>query len=89
MKTIVGIINFDSILLAKANPNEGNQSAQEPNQDTQGPELNFNNEDENEPNLTKSGIRDVTASSNMRARSHHSSTPLGAKGDSVKSSQQK
>lgn len=37
MKTLNGIINFDSILLAEANPNEGNTSAQTPNLDAQEP----------------------------------------------------
>lgn len=37
MKTLNGIINFDSILLDEANPNEGNTSAQTPNLDAQEP----------------------------------------------------
>lgn len=90
IKTIVGIINFDSILLAKANPNEGKTNAQEPKQEHQGPEFNFN-EDDDESNLNKSGTRDVTAYDRniKRARSPRNSNLTGAKGDSVEPSQQK
>ena len=65
MKTLNGIINFDSILLAEVNPNEGNTSAQTPNPDAQEPSPSSTSPEgpENEDsNLCDAGIRDATAS---------------------------
>jgi hypothetical protein len=86
-------MNGNIILLAKANPNEGSNSMQAPNQDTQdsSPESGGSTpEDEDEPNHKDEGIRDVTAEHQgenffgVRARSRHSSTNRSMKGDSTK-----
>ena len=57
-KGMNGIINICTTLLAKSDPNEGNNNAQAPNQVTQDtiPSQGI------DPNLDNSGIRDATAS---------------------------
>lgn len=97
MKVALGIMNSGNIQLAKANPNDGTNSMQASNQDTQastpstgapGPE------DDDDPNHKDEGIRDVTAESKgqtvshspllMRTRSRHSSTIRSTKDGSAK-----
>jgi len=94
-KGIIGIINDDSILLAKTSPNEGNAIAQAHKQDTlrasstavkdcySSDALNRDNE----------GTRDITASidsnTEMRSRNQHSIAPQSEKAGSVKNSTHK
>lgn len=103
MKIITGVINFDSVLLAKASSNDESNSAQGPKVNTQPSSTSSGgmpDNDENEDNKHKgSGTGDVTAESktgncsgiqsSMRARSDRSSSNPAAKGRSKKLSAQR
>lgn len=86
-KDTLGIINESIILLAKTSPNEGNEIAQAPKQETLRATNALNQEN--------GGTRDVTASvsgdSNidMRARSQHNIASQSEKAGSVKNSNHK
>jgi hypothetical protein len=84
-KDTSGIINDGIILLAKTNPNEGNEIAQAPKQDTLRATTTLNRDN--------GGTRDVTASVDqkidMRARSQHSIASQSEKAGSVKNSNHK
>jgi retron-type reverse transcriptase len=84
-KGTIGIMNEDTILLAKTSPNEGNAIAQAPKQESLRVTTALYQDNE--------GTRDVTASIDqnidMRARSQHSIAPQSEKAGSVKNSNHK